>query len=154
MSLIKRDREKIIELVIERLYNDCIKKYLLELNINFKDKDLLTNTNIFNAILKPQVDAGNNKPDTIGWILNHIKDVRGIFTPRDFILLIERARAFQIDNNILKSTSTDYLIDTQAKRKAYKTISEEKLTTQVYAEYPEYRRWSLKRINLPMLRNH
>lgn len=141
MQPIKWDREKIIDMFISRLtYNECFRKYLDEHNISYENVDSEGKTVILNCVLKKQVDVGKNNPDTVGWIINHIKDGRGRYTPRDFILLIDKARAYQIDEGE-KRREGNYLIGSAAIRKAYNEISELKLSTQLYAEYPEYRLW-------------
>lgn len=98
MQPIKWDREKIIDMFISRLtYNECFRKYLDEHNISYENIDSEGKTVLLDCVLKKQVDVGKNNPDTVGWIINHIKDGRGRYTPRDFILLIDKARAYQID---------------------------------------------------------
>lgn len=142
MQPIKWDKEKIINMFIERLlYNKCIQIYMQELGIDYKHRCEGIDKKILDTILKRQVDIGKNKPDTIGWILNHIKNGKGVFTPRDFILLIDKARSYQLEEVKDKEVTDPYLIGASAIRKAYRDISKSKLDTQIYAEYPECRGW-------------
>jgi len=142
MNPIKWDREKIIDMFITRLvYNECFREYISRRGIDYENIDLEVRREILESILKKQIDVGQNNPDTIGWILNHIKDGKGRYTPRDFILLIDKARAYQLGEGEERRGGGDYLIGAAAIRKAYYTVSELKLSTQLYAEYPEYRNW-------------
>lgn len=141
MPPLKWDREKMIDVFISRLiYNECVCKYLNECGIAYENINSEVKQQIVECILKKQIDVGRNNPDAVGWILNHIKDGRGRYTPRDFILLIDGARAYQLDEGEDKKGG-DYLIGASAVRKAYAAVSELKLTTQLYAEYPECRNW-------------
>lgn len=150
MAPIQWDREKIEQLLLERLlFNQEFKQYLLNNNIKIEGKskyeqlDEYEKNKIFNLLFRKQVDIGEKNPDTMGWIINHIKDGLNIFTPRDFINIIDTARQYQlqelkVNNRILVE---DYLIGATALRKAYTKVSVEKLETQLYAEYPQYRNW-------------
>lgn len=144
MAPIKWDRAKLEQLLIERLlFNNCFKEYLAKKNISIDQRDRETLDKIFELSLKKQVDTGKNNPDTIGWIINHIKDGLNIFTPRDFIDMIDTARQYQLQelkDGVTKNTD-DYLIGATSLRKAYTQISKQKLETQLYAEYPQLRKW-------------
>lgn len=141
MQPLKWDREKMIDMFISRLvYNECVRTYLDECGIAYENADSEIKQQILNCVLKKQIDVGNNNPDAVGWILNHIKDGRGRYTPRDFILLIDKARVYQLEEGEDKKGG-DYLIGAAAVRKAYSAVSELKLTAQLYAEYPECRKW-------------
>lgn len=142
MQPIKWDREKMIDMFVSRLlYNECFREYLTEYGISYSDINEEVKQAILRSILKEQIDVGRNNPDAVGWILNHIKDGRGRYTPRDFILLIDNARAYQGDEREEKRNNGNYLIGAAAVRKAYSFVSELKLSTQLYAEYPDYRSW-------------
>jgi hypothetical protein len=147
MNSIEWDREKLEDLLLERLlFNDTFKQYLIENKISFELINEDSKKNIFRILFKGQVDVGEKNPDTIGWIINHIKDGTNTFTPRDFIAMIDAARRFQLEETKGKanSDSEDHLIGSTALRKAYNHISTQKLETQLYGEYPECREWILK----------
>lgn len=141
MQPLKWDREKMIDMFISRLvYNEYFCIYLNERGVIYKNIDSEVKQQILECVLKKQIDVGRNNPDAVGWILNHIKDGRGRYTPRDFIMFMDKARAYQLDEGEDKKGG-DYLIGASAVRKAYGILSELKLTTQLYAEYPEYKSW-------------
>jgi len=153
MSTLKWDRANLEQLIVERLlFNDEYKKYLDSLNINTNIDSMSSSDRIeiINTLIKPQIDIGKNNPDSIGWIINHVKDGKGIFTPRDVISLLDNARTFQLQylqKNNLADVSDNYLLSQNAIREAYKKISKEKLVTQIYAEYPKCRAWIENFIN-------
>ncbi len=105
------DRENIEQLIVERLlFNDAFKEYISSLRIN-TDCSSLTSTErnkIINILIKPQIDVGKKNPDSLGWIINHVKDGHNHFTPRDIISLLEKARVIQLnllqENNISEIT--------------------------------------------------
>lgn len=140
---IKWDREKLENLFIERLlYNENFKSYLQEMDIDYTELNEQKREIILQKFFKKQVDVGRNNPDSFGWIINHITDGLNIFTPRDLISLIDKAKHYQIEEWRLTNNSEqeDYFIGAAALRKAYETISKDKLDTQLYAEYPELKR--------------
>lgn len=147
MTSIEWDRDKLEDLLLERLlFNDTFKQHLQENEISFVNINQEAKRAIFEILFKGQVDVGSNNPDTIGWIINHIKDGLNTYTPRDFIAIIDAAKGFQLEE-LKRKTNSDseyYLIGANALRKAYTHISTQKLETQLFAEYPEYREWILK----------
>lgn len=147
MTPIEWDRDKLEDLLLERLlFNDTFKQHLQENKISFVNINQESKKAIFEILFKGQVDTGSNNPDTIGWIINHIKDGLNTYTPRDFIAIIDAARGYQLEEIKSKthSDSESYLIGATALRKAYNHISTQKLETQLFAEYSECREWILK----------
>lgn len=77
-------------------------------------------------------------------MINHVKDGNGIYTPRDIINILDKARAFQLNQlneKNEKDISESYLISSNALRLAFAETSKEKLETQLFAEYPKCRKW-------------
>lgn len=147
MNPIDWDRDKLEDLLLERLlFNETFKQYLHTNKISIDNINEETKREIFEILFKEQVDTGNNNPDTIGWIINHIKDGLHIYTPRDFIAIVDAAKNYQLEELKRKThdDSEDYFIGATALRRAYNHISTQKLETQLYGEYPEYREWILK----------
>ncbi len=147
MTSIDWDRDKLEDLLLERLlFNDTFKQYLHENNISIVNINQETKRAIFEILFKGQVDTGSNNPDTIGWIINHLKDGLNIYTPRDFIAIIDASRGYQLEE-LKRKTHSDseyYLIGATALRKAYNHISAQKLEAQLLGEYPECREWIFK----------
>lgn len=147
MKSLKWDREIIERLLVERLFFnplfvEYIKSYGFDTNCQkLSSKEI---TNILYHFVKPQIDVGQNNPDTIGWIINHVKDGNGIYTPRDIIILLDTARSIQLDllsRSNTEDISDDYLLSAPVIRKAFSETSKLKLETQLYAEYPKCRTW-------------
>ncbi|MBV4429547.1 P-loop ATPase, Sll1717 family [Clostridium tyrobutyricum] len=144
LNPIQWNKDKLSQLLVKRvLFNKEFNKYLDSYNINYNN---LNNedcrNNILELLFKKQVDVGKNNPDTLGWIINHITDGLGIVTPRDLISIVDKARRYQIEEWKLndKNIGEKYLVGSSSIRQAYLEISQEKLETQLYAEYPSLRK--------------
>lgn len=145
MPPISWDKDKMELLLYQRiLFNAPLKDFLID-EKNFNIDDYTSSKKImFDTLFKAQVDIGANNPDTIGWILNHISDGLNNATPRDFIALIETARTKELEQLAIPSYNDPnnyFLINAPSIRKAFDYISRQKLTTQLYAEYPRYESW-------------
>lgn len=147
MYSLKWDREIVEKLIVERLlFNQAYSDYMNELNIT-NNPTLLTREERISIIfrfVKSQIDIGKNNPDSIGWVINHVIDGNGVYTPRDIIKLFDTARGIQLNQFKEKNITTiseDYLVSQSAIRESYKSISKDKLIIQLYAEYPNYRPW-------------
>lgn len=141
------NREKIEQVLVERLlYNESFKEYIegFQINTNCETLTPEERNQIIHIFIKPQIDVGKKNPDSLGWIINHVKDGHNCFTPRDVINLLEKARYIQLNilrENNISEIEDDFFISALAIRNAYKETSKEKLITQLYAEYPETRTW-------------
>lgn len=147
MKSIKWERDIIEQLLVERLlYNTCFADYVTSQGYSTDCKTLSPSDrlNILFLFIKPQVDVGSKNPDSIGWMINHVKDGNGIYTPRDIINILDKARIFQL-NQLNESNEKDisepYFISSSAIRLAFTETSKEKLETQLFAEYPKCRKW-------------
>lgn len=144
LSSIKWNKTKLAQLLIERLlFNEKFRKYLDNKGVKYTEINEECRSNILELLFRKQVDIGVKNPDTLGWIINHITDGLNIVTPRDLISIIDKARQYQIEEWKLndKSSEEAYLIGASALRLAYSEISKDKLETQLYAEYPDLRRF-------------
>ena len=147
MNSIKWERDTIEQLLIERLlFNDDFVEYIKSFGLETDYTKISPDERlkIIYKFVKPQIDIGPNKPDAKGWIINHVKDGLGIYTPRDIINLFDIARNIQLNYIKEKNISDieeEYLISPSAIREAYKKVSKDKLVAQLYAEYPKYRSW-------------
>lgn len=147
MKPITWSKDKLLQLFIERLlFNETFKEYIREKGYNLNNIDKKDRENLLKLLFRPQIDIGANNPDTFGWIVNHITDGNKIFTPRDFIELIDVARQNQIEEWMLddKSNEVDYLIGASPIKKALVQVSKDKIQAQLFAEYPELRPYILK----------
>lgn len=147
MNSIKWERDIIEQLLVERLlYNTSFADYVKTQGYPTTCKKLTSSERlkILFLFIKPQIDVGSKNPDSIGWMINHVKDGNGIYTPRDIINILDKARAFQLNQlneKNEKDISESYLISANALRLAFAETSKEKLETQLFAEYPKYRKW-------------
>lgn len=130
------DKTKFKDLIIKRLKLSAqFKSYLNKKNISISDpKDWDAVLEVF---LGKQVDNGSKNPDALGWIINHIKDGQSTATPRDVITLLNQALDMQRDEAI--PNNQEPIISSSKIKSAYEWTSNNKLNTQLYAEYPDYR---------------
>lgn len=150
MPSIKWERDTIEKVLVERLlHNELYAEWMESLGINVDCKTLTSEDRkkIIYSFIKQQIDVGENNPDAIGWIINHVKDGTGIFTPRDILNLLDYARSIQIemlDANNIEEIKDDFLISAPAVRAALARLSKNKIETQLFAEYPKCMPWILK----------
>lgn len=98
MNSIKWERDIIEQLLVERLlYNASFADYVKAQGYPTTCKKLTPSERlkILFLFIKPQIDVGSKNPDSIGWMINHVNDGNGIYTPRDIINILDKARAFQ-----------------------------------------------------------
>ena len=116
MNSIKWERDIIEQLLVERLlYNTSFADYVKTQGYPTTCKKLTSSERlkILFLFIKPQIDVGSKNPDSIGWMINHVKDGNGIYTPRDIINILDKARAFQLNQlneKNEKDISESYLI--------------------------------------------
>lgn len=142
MKPITWSKDKLLQLFIERLLsNDAFKEYIKNKGYNPNNIDKKARESLLTLLFRNQIDIGENNPDTFGWIVNHITDGNKVFTPRDFIELVDSARQEQIEEWMLedKSDEVDYLIGASPIKKALIEVSKNKIEAQLFAEYPELR---------------
>lgn len=97
---------------------------------------------IFYQIFEDTVYRPPNQSPTMRWIYNHIKDGRGVVTPRDVINLVARAGQWQRDEyRRTPDTETARLISGKAVLYGLSELSKEKKTLYLEAEFPH--KWKL-----------
>lgn len=143
MEPITWDKESFEQLLATRLYN--IELYREYLKLKGIEQDLSKCENcklVIYSLLKRQVDTGKN-PDSVGWMINHLKDGFYNYTPRDFLNLIDKARQIQIKkiDDVIIDQDKEYLIDSASIKEAFIAVSKDKIETQLFAEYPDYRKF-------------
>lgn len=85
-----------------------------------------------------QIDVGKRKPDSFHWVINHLKDGNGQYTPRDVIDFIENARKYTIvEIESSGKASETALFSKSALKTAWRIVSINKLQSQLLAENPE-----------------
>jgi hypothetical protein len=133
--------DKLLHLLAERfLTNKKFENYLT--CIGYSIADIKGDLELFLRIVFPkQVNSGQRKPTTYRWIIGRITDGEGNMTPRDLISLVENARSIQLDKWETKGNedSVNYLIGPEALTEAWQIVSQDKIKTQLFAEYKNLR---------------
>lgn len=92
---------------------------------------------VFYEVFADTVYRPPNQSETLRWIYNHVKDGRGVVTPRDVITLLTRAGQRQRDTYRREPDgSTDRLINGPAIIYGLNELSKEKRTLHLEAEFP------------------
>ena len=151
MPSLRWEKDSIEKLLVERLlHNQSFVEWIDSMGLK-TDCDAMTPDErrlIINKIMSEQIDTGKSNPDSVGWIINHIKDGKDRFTPRDFLKVFDKARTAQLirysnGNDI----ETEYLISPAAIKSAWKQVSEDKLNAELIAEYPKCESWVMRFMN-------
>lgn len=138
---LKWSDDKLLHLLVERfMTNNIFKDYLISKDI--LEEDIRRDPQLFlQVVFPPQVNVGQRKPTTFRWIIGRITDGQNNMTPRDLISFIENARSIQIEKWQTKGNEelATYLIGPEALTEAWNIVSDDKIQTQLYAEYKDLR---------------
>ncbi|HEY5382473.1 MAG TPA: hypothetical protein VIJ65_09460 [Acidobacteriaceae bacterium] len=97
----------------------------------------LDNDESFTKIFPNKVSQGEKQSTTWNWIMSRIRDGNGVIAPRNLVDLVERARAEQVQSDLI--TPREYqegtsLIEAESIRKAHKTLSKERVEDTLFSE--------------------
>lgn len=131
-------RRSLLNLIIRRLLtNKSVCDYY-----NVSTESILSNVNaqeeLLAKMLPDQVDTGRN-PATFDWMLSRTQDGTKLTAPRELIHLLSSLKEIQLERLELghEAPSSQLLFDRSAFKEALKTVSEERLTKTLYAEYSD-----------------
>lgn len=131
-------REAIVNLIVSRLLNN---QYLVDKYDLDKEEilsDYKAQEELFYRLFPGQIEVGHRKPKTIDWIVGHLKDGKGVLTPREIIHLFNEAKQEQIRN--METGQNDLegenIIGKNAFKVALDVVSKVRLEQTIYAEYP------------------
>lgn len=98
---------------------------------------------LFYRVFPKQVDRGPRKATTFSWMRGRTRDGTGQSAPREMIHLLEEARTAQIKRIEIGQgePGNHRLFDSAALREALPEVSEVRLNSTIYAEYPDLKRW-------------
>lgn len=132
------NKNLLLNLIIKRiLANEKVAKFY-EIN----DENALSiaqQEELFYQLFPNQIDPGEKKRRTFDWILSRIKDGTGTIAPRELIHLFNEARKIEIKKiEIGEDAPVDgRLISRKSFKEALKAISDNRIYSTIYAEYPE-----------------
>jgi hypothetical protein len=122
------------------LSNDVI---IREFNIDRDEvlRDSAKQEELFARFFPPQVDQGPQKATTFNWMVGRCADATGKTAPREMIHLLNCIRDEEIRRLERggKPAPGDQLFDRSVFKMALPTVSETRLNTYLYAEYPNER---------------
>jgi hypothetical protein len=96
-----------------------------------------SDNDLFAAIFPAQIDVGEKKPTTWGWMMSRIRDGNHIKPPRNLIDLVKKAQEAQ--SRAEERSPRDYaagisIIEADAVRRALRQLSEDRVTDTLLAE--------------------
>jgi len=95
---------------------------------------------VFARVFPKAVDTGSGKTKTLfRWCINHTKDGLGVSAPRELVSLFAHARDAQVARfeTGMDDTEGEAIFHPKAFEAADREVSVERLTSTVYAEYPD-----------------
>lgn len=137
------DRESIKNLIIRRLLSNA---HVVDLYGVDKDKVLQSSKlqdEVFDRIFPDQVEVGENQSTTLNWMMKRTADGTKKNQPRDLILFLNKL--VEVQNRRIERGEPEppgsSLFDRSAFKEALPSLSEYKVTRQLFAEYPKLRRF-------------
>ena len=96
---------------------------------------------LFYKVFPAKVEQGSKKPSTFDWMVSRCADATGKTAPREIVQLLSALREQEIARlqRGEATPSDDQLFDRSVFKAALPTVSEARLTQNMYAEYPELR---------------
>lgn len=131
----------LLNLIMRRLLNNQALVDSFGLNKNEILNDASTQTRLFNRLFPEQVEQGSRKSATFDWMVARCADASGNTAPREVIHLLnclreEEVRRLERGEN---AAPGDQIFDRSIFKLALPRVSETRLNTYLYAEYPEER---------------
>lgn len=131
-------KTEILHLIVKRIFiSKTISSYYKidkdKLNINE-----LYREECFYKVFPKQIERGENKSNTLDWILSRCQDGRGVITPRDIIDLLVHAKSKQEESFSSQPEDQEFLISPTALKYGYLRLSERKRDTYLKAEFPHF----------------
>ena len=131
----------LLNLILRRVLSNDILNQALGINKDDVLNDALKQTELFARIFPPQVEQGPRKAATFDWMVGRCADASGSTTPRELIHLLNSIRDEEIrrlergENN----APGEQLFDRTVFKLALPRVSETRLNTFLFAEYPAER---------------
>lgn len=131
----------LLNLILRRILSNDV--FVSEYGIN-RDEilgDSEKQSDLFRKIFPPQVEQGPRKAATFDWMVGRCADATGNTAPRELIHLLNCLRDEEI-RRLERGENTapgDQIFDRSVFKQALPRVSETRLNTYLFAEYPEER---------------
>ncbi len=133
--------ETLLNLLIRRVLNnpDLVNEYEIDKDSVLDDSG--EQNALFDHLFPEKVEQGPRNPTTLKWIITRCADGTGKTAPRELIHLMICLRSAEIRRLELggKPAAGKQLFDRTVFKQALPTVSETRLNTYLYAEYPEFK---------------
>jgi hypothetical protein len=134
------DKDNLYKLLLRRLYENKVLLKTYKMNKNKLIENINLQHDLFHKLFPEQVNKGIKEAKTFNWILSRLSDATGNVMPRDLIFFINSLKKDtknKIANGSLSNELDNQAIFTKDSfDKALKIVSDKRLNTNLYAEYP------------------
>jgi hypothetical protein len=137
------DRASIKNLIVRRLLSN---PHVLKLYGVDKEEVLQSSKKqdeFFDLVFPDQVEVGENQSTTLNWLMKRTADGTRMNQPRDLILFLNKLVEVQnrrVERGEAEPVGT-WLFDRSSFKEALPSLSEYKVTRQLFAEYPPLRKY-------------
>lgn len=133
------DEDQILAMVTKRFFANEALTGFLQIDLDSLNASASYRKQAFGKIFPEKVFQSDNQSATISWICKRCADGRGVFTPRDVLDLLIRAKQRQEDSyKADPDGSSSNIIGAQAIKYGFKELSKRKKETYLQAEFPHF----------------
>lgn len=138
-TTIEWNRESLLNLIMKRILNNNHVLSHFNIDKEYLMSDINKQTQFFYKMFPYEMGHGEMSK-TLDWIIGRTKDAKGINSPREIIHLLNTAKDIQIKSLEIGGTlPNSELIDNYSIRKSMPEVSKVRITSVLYAEYPEFK---------------
>jgi hypothetical protein len=139
-TTISWDKSSLTNLILRRaIQSPALLQYC---GVELKDALTTKQDQVIQKLFPPQVESGTNRSKTIDWILARTRDGSDQNAPRELIHFLEAAREAEIKRiEIGLPEENEYVFSSQGLRDALPIVSDVRLNSVLYAEYPGLRKF-------------
>src|SRR6266480_6745202 len=133
----------LLNLIIKRILSNKTLVDAFEIDPEVVLRDFPAQSKLFYRLFPSQVDQGAKKPSTLDWIISRCADGSDKTAPREVIHLLNSLREREIAR-LERGESPppdEQLFDRVVFKAALPAVSEARLVQNLYAEYPEQKKW-------------
>ncbi|QQT68025.1 hypothetical protein I6I57_09485 [Brevibacterium casei] len=137
------DRASLLKLIMQRVVQSELLAEQTGIEPTTVSASASAQQDLFDRVFPRQVDAGSRRPATFDWAISRTEDGKNIAAPRELIHLFTVVRDRQLDRISTGQAAIpeEVYFESQAFRDAHPEVSETRLQSTIYPEYPWLRDW-------------
>jgi hypothetical protein len=138
---IEWDEQSLLNLIVKRTLQNQVVRDKYGIKEDALPRTFVEQEHFFQLAFPMQIDLGERKSPTMGWILARTRDGTRVSAPREIIHLLNAARDAQIKNlEVGEEDAGEFLIGRSAFKEGLVEVSHARLEKTIYAEYPRLTR--------------